>query len=66
MFVMQIIIKSTDAKVTVMKPRLKIFMDDITVLAKGIGDAKSVPKRLDELITWTRMKFKLKNPEVAQ
>ena len=49
-FVMEMLLKSTDVKVKVMKPRLKAFMDNITVLAKGIGYAKSVLKRLDELI----------------
>ena len=41
-----------------MKPTLKAFTDDITVLAKGVEDAKRVLKRLDELISWTRKKFK--------
>ena len=47
-------------KGTVMKPRLKAFMD-IAILAK------SVLKRLDELITWARMNFKgRKNLEAVQ
>lgn len=50
-------IKVTNVKVTVMKPHLKSFIDNITVFSNGIGEAKSVPKRLDEL---TRMKFKRK------
>ena len=32
----KMILKTTDVKVTVIKPRLKAFMDDITVLAKGV------------------------------
>ena len=43
--------KSTDVKVTVMKPQLKAFIDNITVLVKSIGDVKCVLKRLDESIT---------------
>ena len=35
--------------------------NDVNVLVKGIGDVKSMLKRLDELIAWTRMKFKMKN-----
>ena len=33
-------------------------MKNITVLAKGIGDGKSVLKRLHEIIIWKRMKLK--------
>ena len=39
--------KSREVTVTVMNQQLKAFMDNITVLVKGIGDAKSVLKRLD-------------------
>ena len=42
-----------------MKQKLKAFIDGITVLEKGIEDAKTVLKRLDELISWTRIKFKV-------
>lgn len=37
-------------KVTMMKPQLKVFIDNITVLAKGTFDAKSVLKKSDESI----------------
>lgn len=33
-----------------MKPQLKTFIDNITVLAKGTFDAKSVLKKSDESI----------------
>ena len=58
--VMEMMLKSADIEVVVMKPTLKAFMDDITVLAKCEEDTKRVLSRLDELITWTRMKFKAK------
>ena len=54
------ILKSTDVEVSVMKKKLKAFMDDITLTAKNTDDAKRVLKRLNELITWSRMKFKAK------
>lgn len=48
-----------------MKPQLKTFMD-ITVLTKDARDTKSVLKRLNELITWTRMKFKAKKSRTCE
>ena len=58
--VMETMLRSADIEVVVMKPTLKAFMDDITVLPKCEEDANRVLRRLDELITWTRMKFKAK------
>ena len=40
-----------------MKPTLKAFMDDITVLAKCEEDTNRVLRRRDELITWTRIEI---------
>ena len=56
--VMETMLKSADIEVVVIKPTLKAFIDDITVLAKCEEDINRVLRRLDELITWTRMKFK--------
>ena len=39
---------------------------NITVIANGIEGAKRVFKKLDELMSWTKMKFEAKNPEIAQ
>ena len=47
-------LESLDVTVMLMKPSLKAFVDNIDVLAKGNGEEKSLLKRLDELITWTR------------
>ena len=55
---METMLKSADIEVVVMKPTLKAFMNDITVLTKCEEDTNRVLRRLDELITWTRMKFK--------
>ena len=54
--VMETMLKS----VVVMKPTLKAFMNDIIVLAKCQEDANRVLRRVDQLITWTRMNFKAK------
>ena len=58
--VMEMILKLADIEVVVMKPTLKAFMVDMAVLAKCEQDTNRVLRRLDELITWTRMKFKAK------
>lgn len=52
---MKMMLESLEVKVMSMKPKLKAFVDNINVLAKGNGEKKSLLKRLDELITWTRM-----------
>ena len=56
--VMGTMLKLADIEVVVMKPTLKAFMDDVRVLAKCEKDTNRVLRRLDELITWTWMKFK--------
>lgn len=35
---------------------LRAFMNDITVVAKLMNAARQILERLDELITWSRMK----------
>ena len=42
------------------KTPMRAFMDDITVIAKSSNAAREIMARLDELITWSRMKFKAK------
>ena len=58
--VMEMILKSTDVEGLIVKAPLKAFMDDITVLSEVEAATRRVLKRLDDLITWSRMKFKAK------
>ncbi|KAL9964680.1 hypothetical protein ACROYT_G028355 [Oculina patagonica] len=58
--VMEMILKSTKADIALLRTPLRAFMDDITVLAKSTNAANQILERLDELITWSRMKFKAK------
>ena len=58
--VMEMILKSTDTDGLVIKTPLRAFMDDITVLSKVGTETKRVLERLDQLISWSRMKFKAK------
>ena len=41
----------------------KAFMDDVTVLTENQEMMKKVLKRLDDLITWSRMRFKVKKSQ---
>ena len=43
-----------------MRSPKKAFMDDVTLLTRDVDTMQSVLTRLDELITWSRMKFKAK------
>ena len=58
--VMEMILKSTSTEDLVIKAPLKAFMDDITVLSKADSATRKVLERLDQLISWARMKFKAK------
>ena len=58
--VMEIILKSTNADTAMLRTPLRAFMDDITVLAKSTNAATRILERLDELVTWSKMKFKAK------
>ena len=58
--VMEMLLKAANTSITLMKPNLKAFMDDITVLAKDITVAEQTLEKIDRLITWSRMKFKAK------
>ena len=55
---MEMILKSTNTKMITMKPTLKAFMDDITIMTGNVEGGKRVLERLDEVISQTRMKFK--------
>ena len=64
---MQVLLKATESKAPpadlgggCFMPPLKAFMDDTTVVASKESDTHTVLKRLDELIAWSRMKFKPK------
>ena len=60
--VMEMLLRSADCHEEKAKVRSskKAFMDDVTLLTRDVDTMQSVLTRLDELITWTRMKFKAK------
>ena len=58
--VMEIILKSTDVEGLVMEAPLKAFMNYITVLSEDEAGTRGVLKRLDGLITRSKIKFKAK------
>ena len=60
--VMEMLLRSADCqeeKAQVRSPK-KAFMDDVTLLTRDVDTMQSILTRLDELITWFRMKFKAK------
>ena len=54
------VIRSTEINGAEIKTPLKAFMDDITVVSKSEVATHGMLKRLDQLIDWSRMKFKAK------
>ena len=60
--VMEMLLRATDCSEEVAEVRapMKAFMDDITLLTKEAEIMQKILSRLDELITWSRMKFKAK------
>ena len=60
--VMEMILKSTDTseETTLIKNAKKAFMDDITVMSRSAQPMSNILDRLDELIAWSRMRFKAK------
>ena len=58
--VMEMILRSTETKEAEMQTPLKAFMDDITIVSKSEATTHRMLGRLDELIGWSRMKFKAK------
>lgn len=60
--VMEMILMSTECTEESAKIRSpkKAFMDDVTILTRGKDRMAKVLTRLDQLITWSRMKFKAK------
>ena len=60
--VMKMLLRSADCqeeKAKVRSPK-KAFMDDVTLLTRDVDTMQSILIRLDQLITWSRMKFKAK------
>ena len=60
--VMEMLLRSADCQEEIAKVRSpkKAFVDDVTLLTRDVDTMQSVLTRLDELITWFRMKFKTK------
>ena len=58
--VMEMLLKSCKCDDSVISTPMRSFMDDITVLSKDKEETRNILERLDELITWSRMKFKAK------
>ena len=60
--VMEIILQATDTseEITLVKNGKKAFMDDITVISRSSEAMTKILERLDQLISWLRMKFKAK------
>ena len=60
--VMEMLLRSADCaedEAKVRSPK-KAFMDDVTLLTTEVDSMQRVLARLDELVTWSRMKFKAK------
>ena len=60
--VMEMLLKATDCPEELAEIRApkKAFMDDITLLTSEVDTMQNVLTQLDDLITWSRMKFKAK------
>ena len=58
--VMEMFLKSTDTEGIVINIPIRAFMDDLTVLTQNVETMEKVLQRLNQLITWARMKFKAK------
>ena len=58
--VMEMLLRSADCSEEEAKVRApkKAFMDDVTLLTRDVDTMQRVLTRLDELVTWSRMKFK--------
>ena len=58
--VMELILRAASFSETEVRAPKKAFMDDVTLLTRADVAMDRVLCRLDELITWSRMKFKAK------
>ena len=58
--VMEMLLKACECEGGKMLTPLRSFMDNITVLAKCKDATRRILQRLDDLIAWSRMKFKAK------
>ena len=63
--VMEMLRKSCRCEGAEIATPLQSFMDDITLLVRGEGVTRRILERLDELIAWSRMKFKAKKSRSA-
>ena len=56
---MELILRGTNTdRITAIRSPKKAFMDDIAILTTTVPSMRKILSRLDELITWARMKFK--------
>ena len=62
--VMKIVLKSTETKDAEVKTTFKAFMDDITILSKSKPATRYMHKRLDDLISWSRINFSAEGSQV--
>ena len=63
--VMEMLLRSTSCEGAVIRTPLRAFMDDIAVVSRRIAATNGILERLDELITWSRMRFKAKKSRSA-
>ena len=59
---MEMLLRATECSEDEAKVRApkKAFMDDLTILTEDVETMERILKRLDELVSWSRMKFKAK------
>ena len=56
---MELILRGTNTdRITVIRSPKMAFMDDIAILTTAVSSMRRILSRLDELITWARMKFR--------
>ena len=63
--VMEMLLKACECEGAKMLTPLRSFMDNITVLSKCEDATRRILHRLDELIAWSRMRFKAKKSRSA-
>ena len=59
---MEMLLRATDCpeETAAVRAPKKAFMDDITLLTREVDTIQRILTQLNELITWSRMKFKAK------
>ena len=63
--VMEMLLRSTQCENTRVRAPMKAFMDDIAIVSKRTSATEEILKRLDDLISWSRMRFKAKKSRSA-